>query len=84
MAAIRGELIEELKRKHGKRERKVLLVGHEPYLSRLIALLISGNTSAAITMKKGSLCKLSIDNLVFGGCASLEWLLTPGQMRAVG
>jgi phosphohistidine phosphatase len=58
----------------------VLLVGHEPYLSELISLLISGNTEVAVDMKKGGLCKLTLDVLENGRCAMLEWLLTPKQL----
>ena len=58
----------------------VLLVGHEPYLSRLIGLLTSGNTGLAIDMKKGGLCKLDAEPLKYGRCAVLNWLLTPKQM----
>jgi phosphohistidine phosphatase len=58
----------------------VLLVGHEPYLSGLISLLVSGDASLAVVMKKGGLCKLSTDSLKHGRCAALEWLLTPKQM----
>jgi phosphohistidine phosphatase len=58
----------------------VLLVGHEPYLSDLISLLLSGESGLSIVMKKGGLCKLSADQLRFGPCASLEWLATPKQM----
>ena len=58
----------------------VLLVGHEPYLSGLISLLVSGNASFAVVMKKGGLCKLSTESLQPGRCATLEWLLTPKQM----
>jgi phosphohistidine phosphatase len=60
---------------------EALLVGHEPYLSELISLLITGGTDAAsVVMKKGGLCKLSIERLRYGRCATLEWLLTPKQM----
>jgi phosphohistidine phosphatase len=59
----------------------ILLVGHEPFLSRLIALLATGDTTAAIDMKKGSLCKLETEDLEYGHCATLKWLLTPGQME---
>ena len=58
----------------------VLLVGHEPYLSGLISLLVSGDASLALVMKKGGLCKLSTGSLKPGRCAALEWLLTPKQM----
>jgi phosphohistidine phosphatase len=58
----------------------VLLVGHEPCLSELASLLLSGETSLSITMKKGGLCMLTAESLRPGRCASLEWLLTPKQM----
>lgn len=59
----------------------VLLVGHEPSMSELAALLISGETNASITMRKGGLCLLSAETLRPGRCASLEWLLTSKQME---
>ena len=62
----------------------VLLVGHEPYLSGLISLLVAGDASFAVLMKKGGLCKLSTDSLKPGRCATLEWLLTPKQMALMG
>jgi len=55
----------------------VLLVGHEPYLSRLISLLVSGGENVAIDFKKGGLCKLKVEKLQTGRCAMLAWLLTP-------
>lgn len=58
----------------------VLLVGHEPFLSRLISLLISGDSESSILLKKGGFCKLSTQELRHGQCATLEWLLTPKQM----
>lgn len=59
----------------------VLLVGHEPNLSRLISLLVSGGADATIEMKKGGLCKLEVGELRHGQCARLAWLLTPSQME---
>ena len=59
----------------------ILLVGHEPYLSRFIALLSSGSPAATIEMKKGGLCKLEVEELEYGHCATLKWLLTPRQME---
>jgi hypothetical protein len=49
-------------------------------LSSLISLLVSGDASFAVVMKKGGLCKLSTESLKPGRCATLEWLLTPKQM----
>lgn len=64
--------------------KNLLLVGHEPYLSELISLLISGDEDAAIDFKKGGLCKLETDRLRPGKCAALVWLLTPKQMKRLG
>jgi phosphohistidine phosphatase len=75
-------LIEDLTRKH-RAKKQVLVVGHEPYLSRLISLLISGDTRVTIDFKKGALCKLSALNLGYGQCAALEWLMTSKQLRQV-
>ncbi len=61
----------------------VMLVGHEPYLSGLISLLVSGGSDFRVTLKKGGLCKLAIESLRPGRCASLEWLLTPKQMSLI-
>ena len=76
------ELIDEVRHQHHKK-RSILLVGHEPYMSRLISLLISGETSIEITLKKGGLCKLMTGSLSYGRCATFEWLLTPAQLRAI-
>ncbi len=73
------DLIELLNRRQPA-PKNVLLVGHEPYLSELISLLVSGETGAALVMKKGGLCKLAVETLRPGRCAALEWLLTPKQM----
>jgi len=59
----------------------VLLVGHEPFLSQFISLLISGDSETSVLLKKGGFCKLSTDHLKHGKCATLEWLLTPKQME---
>jgi phosphohistidine phosphatase len=59
----------------------LLLVGHEPYLSRLISWLTSGEGEVAIDFKKGGLCKLEAEKLRPGKCAQLAWLLTPKQMK---
>ena len=59
----------------------MLLVGHKPFLGRLVALLSTGNTSLDIDFKKGGLCKLEAESLHYGRCAKLVWLLTPRQME---
>jgi phosphohistidine phosphatase len=63
--------------------KNILLVGHEPYLSKLMMRLISGAAVAGIELKKGSLGKLEMAALRFGRCATLVWLLTPKQMKGM-
>jgi phosphohistidine phosphatase len=65
---------------HKPRPDNVLLVGHEPCLSELISLLLAGDCSVMVTLKKGGLCKLEVEALQYGRCASLAWLLTPKLM----
>lgn len=74
------QVIEELNHTHGAPQ-TILLVGHEPYLSRLISTLVTGSAALRLVMKKGGLCQLSIDALRFGRCATMDWLLTPRQLR---
>jgi phosphohistidine phosphatase len=66
-----------------EKPQRVLLVGHEPDLSQLISLLTTGGTAASIELKKGGLCKMTSDKLTFGQCATLNWLLTPKQLRGL-
>jgi phosphohistidine phosphatase len=73
------ELIAEL-RSLTPQPTSLLLVGHEPYLSTLITLLVSGTAKSGVTLKKAGLCKLSLKTLRAGRCATLDWLLTPRQM----
>ena len=60
--------------------RNLLLVGHEPQLSAFVSTLTSGSAGARPLLKKGGLCKLQIDKLQIGKCATLQWLLTPKQL----
>jgi phosphohistidine phosphatase len=73
-------LIQQLNATHPNAN-AVLLVGHEPYLSRLIGLLTTGETNLGMDLKKGGLGKLEIEKLCHSRCATLAWLLTPKQMK---
>lgn len=64
--------------------KQIALVGHEPYFSGLISVLLSGKEGIAIEMRKAGLCALSVDTLRYSRCASLEWLLTPRQLSNLG
>ncbi|MDO9067920.1 MAG: phosphohistidine phosphatase SixA [Deltaproteobacteria bacterium] len=73
------KLIEEISQ-NAVKNKSVLLTGHEPFLSGLIAYLISGSHSPQVEFKKGALCKLEVEELKYGRCAELHWLLTSKQM----
>ena len=62
----------------------VMIVGHEPYLSSLIAVLVSGDLEPVSRLKKGALCKVRIPSLGYGHCGWIEWSLTPKQMVKLG
>jgi phosphohistidine phosphatase len=74
------QLIELLRTEHRERQ-EVLLVGHEPYLSRLISTLLTGGPNLSVIMKRGGLCMLDVETLRFGRCATLVSLLSPRHLR---
>jgi len=74
------KLVEKISRQHPA-AKKILLVGHEPDLSRLVSLLVTGEPGLQLDFKKGGLAKLEIEELRAGKCAVLAWLLTPKQMK---
>ena len=55
----------------------ILMVGHEPSLSQLIPVLVSGDERTLVTMKKAGLCKLAAQTLRYGRCASLSGCSLP-------
>jgi phosphohistidine phosphatase len=57
------------------RESSVLLIGHEPYLSELISLLIGGNKKVEIEMRKCSLALVNISNPIHQGTGVLKFLI---------
>lgn len=75
-----------LKELSGMKAESVMLVGHEPHLSRLISLLISGGSDLSITMKKGGLCKVCTPDGggPHAGSGTLDWLLAPKHLLANG
>lgn len=72
-------LLEQLDRRHYLPE-NILLIGHEPFLSSLVSLLLAGRPAVHVELKKGGLGKLALTSLKPGRHATLEWLLTPRQM----
>jgi phosphohistidine phosphatase len=77
------EVVAEINDNFGALE-NIALVGHEPFLSGLISVLLTGQPGMKMDFKKGALCKLSVEDLRFGDCATLCWLLTPRQLARLG
>ena len=60
------------------------LVGHEPHLSTCIGMLVAGNNTLGVALKKGGVCYLSADDLHHPDHrATLEWLLTLGLLMEI-
>ena len=64
--------------------RAVLLIGHEPQLSELTSLLLSGKPGLAVDFKKAGICCLEAGPTLRWGQATLRWLLTPAHLRLLG
>ena len=56
---------------------ELMLVGHEPCLSSLISMLVTGSPKSVFDIKKGGVGCLSVDSLHIDRKVVLEWLLTP-------
>jgi phosphohistidine phosphatase len=62
----------------------VMVVGHEPTLSELAALLLTGSTGGLhLSLKKGGCIALEVARLAPRG-ATLRWMLAPHQLRELG
>ena len=57
-----------------------LLVGHEPYLSELISLLLGGNRNVEIEMRKCSLALVDISIPIHQGTGLLKFLIPVGTI----
>ncbi|HEX9729039.1 MAG TPA: histidine phosphatase family protein [Gemmatimonadales bacterium] len=58
-------------------------VGHEPDLSHLAAYCVTGSSRPLLVLKKGAACLLTFPDTISLGGGSLDWLLTPKQLRLI-
>lgn len=65
-------------------EATVAVVGHEPHLSGLVGLLVTGKPSGFLDLKKGSATLLHLPPPVRPGTAIMRWALAPAQLRRMG
>jgi phosphohistidine phosphatase len=80
-AAIEA-LVAELKSHTGMES--IALVGHQPDLGDIIADIIGCKGGLAVELKKGSVCAINITETVPLLRGTLQWLLTPKQLRSFG
>lgn len=64
-------------------EAMVLIIGHEPGLSRLTSMIISGSPNGSIIISKGGLAKIRNYSFSTRPSGDLQWLLTPKQILAM-
>jgi phosphohistidine phosphatase len=63
----------------------VALVGHEPWMSELLAYLLCGDPAGmSVTFKKGGAALVRAAGEVRAGGCWLEWLIPPGALRRIG
>jgi phosphohistidine phosphatase SixA len=62
----------------------VAVVGHEPSISMHVSWLTTRSDEPFLEFKKGGACLLTFYDDVYSGGASLRWMLTPAQLRALG
>ena len=60
--------------------KSILLIGHEPYLGRLISMLVTGQPNLPFKLKKAGVCRLSCETLRYARCAQMEWMATPRHL----
>lgn len=61
----------------------ILVVGHEPNLSAMASMLLSGRQGMRISIHTGGALLLRIETLSWGMCASLEWLMDTDQLAEI-
>jgi phosphohistidine phosphatase len=67
------------------RSQHVMIVGHEPNLSSVVALLLTGQPDgASIELKKGACAAVELTAFEPRGGATLRWLMPPRALRHAG
>ena len=66
-----------------RRHETVAIVGHEPGLSRVVSWLLAGSERSFVEIKKGAAVLLAFPDAVDTAAATLQWALTPSQLRGL-
>ena len=78
-----GDIVEHVA---GRRERSLVLVGHEPTFSQTAELLCTGEAEGFVQLKKaGCIClDVRFGRDVGAVAAVVKWIATPKMLRALG
>jgi phosphohistidine phosphatase len=69
----------------GRSETTLALVGHQPQLSRLASLIVSGEPDAvALELKKGGVVCIRLADGLAPGAGLLRWSASPKMLRRLG
>lgn len=63
-----------------KKSKKVAIVGHEPFLSSFVSYSIAKSNRSLLTLKKGGILLLKVDDVVVPGRCVLTWLMEPEHL----
>ena len=77
-----GPILEKLGRPTAAQTIPVV-VGHEPTLSELVGLAVTGDATSIVHIAKAGAVAIEFPARVAPGCARLDWLLTRSQLAAL-
>jgi phosphohistidine phosphatase len=62
---------------------RVMVVGHEPHLGRLVTWLVSGAEGSMVEFRKGGAALIEFDGAPGKGTGRLVWLMGPKELAAL-
>jgi phosphohistidine phosphatase len=69
----------------GRGKASLALVGHEPQLSMIASLVLTGSPdTASLELKKGGVVYLHADDALTPGVGTLRWSASPKMLRSLG
>ena len=81
----RGDHAETLKQLAGPDSARTALVGHEPWMSELLSVMVAGDAGTMLSVfKKGAAALVTSDRAPEAGRCVLQWLLQPAALRRLG
>jgi phosphohistidine phosphatase len=66
-----------------KEETSLLVVGHNPYLSKMISEVVTDGKYGRIDVKKGGVARIRVTNSTPKFKGELRWLITPRLLKLI-